>query len=287
MNVFAILSNPSKPIKLTLTEYEKQTKREYPYCQKKDNDIKSYALCPDCNNPIQLVNRYSKTTKSNTLYARHVLGSVAGIANYSQTNYDNCELKNPTRFDEKIRRKPGKKTNSLKLMFEQHIDLIISQLEKQLPIKLSDNTIKSMIADFIKNKGYEYRAVNVYNMPLAFAYLTEAQDLYGCFIKNPTMAAGIKMHSQAFETSITKYKNFVIKRVKPAFKLRFFFSNHQIPTNNNTVSEEQITLNIIEYDESIDNSRTLYTQNISIDKTMFFNTLQKRYRLQQWIRDSN
>lgn len=287
MNVFAIITEPNKPILLTKNAYDNKTKREYPYIQNEQNEIKSYALCPDCNNPVQLINRNNQTTKSNTLYARHIARSVKGIADYHQDKYDDCDLKNPTRLDDKIRRKPGEKSNQLKLKFEQYIDLIITTLERTIGIKLTDDVIRSMIEDFCKNRGYEYKAVNNYNLPLAFAYMTEAKDLYNCLVDSK-IAIAINELSTAFFIKDTPYGALQIKRKSDApkgYKIRFLFSNHIIPKSDNAILEEIITLRIIEYKESVDNAQTLYTKKISIDKVYFFNTLSRRERLHQWVRD--
>lgn len=287
MNVFALISNPKQPLLLTEYNYNNRTNREYPYIQNEQNKIKSYAICPDCNNPILLVNRYNQTTKSNTLYARHIDRSVKDIADYNQDKYDDCDLKNPTRLDEKTRRKPGAKSNNLKFEFERNIDLIITTLEKTTRIKLTDNVIKTMIGDFCKNKGYEYKAVNSYNLPLAFAYMTEAKDLYNCSVDS-NIANAITQSSTAFYVEKTRFGTQRIKRKENAshgYKIRFLFTNHIIPKNDNSILEEQITLKIIEYKESVDEAQTLYTNKISIDKAYFFNTLSRRARLHQWVRE--
>ncbi len=286
MNIFALKNNPKKPIKLTIGNYNKKTKRELPYVQTVKGEIKSYAICPDCNNPILLVNRYVASTQSETLYARHVPYPVHDIADYNQSEYGNCDLKNPTRLDSKIRRTKTNKNNELKEIFEQYIDLIILTLETTLQLKLTDNVIQSMIDHFKKNKGYEYKAVNMYNLPLAFAYMTEAQDLYGCYSSDSNLNQAIIEKSADFELFKTRYDKHGIKRKSnhKSHKLRFFFSEHTIKQEeDDTYVSESITFNIVEYKDSVENAPIIYSKKIFIDKSKFFNTLQRRIRFHQWV----
>lgn len=57
MDVFAI--EKGKALELSADEFEKQTYHEYPYYRtRKDKRLSLYALCPECGNPIQIVNMY-------------------------------------------------------------------------------------------------------------------------------------------------------------------------------------------------------------------------------------
>ena len=72
MDVFAI--EKGKALKLSVDEFEKQTCHEYPYYRtKKDKRLSLYAICPECGNPIQIVNMYGEemmqnVTRKVTLY---------------------------------------------------------------------------------------------------------------------------------------------------------------------------------------------------------------------------
>lgn len=55
MDVFAI--EKGKALKLSVDEFEKQTCHDYPYYRtNKDKRLSLYAICPECGNPIQIVN---------------------------------------------------------------------------------------------------------------------------------------------------------------------------------------------------------------------------------------
>ncbi|MFM2625757.1 hypothetical protein [Vibrio owensii] len=214
MNVIAIISEPDKPNPLTESNYNRITQRSYPYVQSPKGQLNSYALCPECGNAVVLINKARTETQAEVLYARHVTYDVPDLANYDEQAYDDCILANPVNMDNKVRRRPGKKTNQIKQIFMNYFDLIVNTLETNLGVQFSDEVIENMVSDFCLNRGYEYRSVSVFNLPLAFAYMVEAQDLYGCRVSNE-IALAIKEHSQIFNTTPAKFgsKNFV-RRIK-------------------------------------------------------------------------
>ena len=88
MDVFAI--EKGKALKLSVDEFEKQTCHEYPYYRtKKDKRLSLYAICPECGNPIQIVNMYGEemmqnVTRKVTLYGKHTGRAVEGFPYWNE-----------------------------------------------------------------------------------------------------------------------------------------------------------------------------------------------------------
>lgn len=290
MYVFAVLSNPELPLDLTEDRYNQITRREYPYVRTgSDGKPRHYALCPECQNPVQLVNRSVSSTESTTLYAKHFKISLEGLANYDQDAYDDCQLANPHRLDAKTRRKPGNKTNKIKVIFSKYIDIVVNYAESMTGIKLSDTIIEQMISDFCKSKGHEYRAVSEHNIPLAFVYMTEAKSFYGCNVSR-MIADFINKGSKNF--SAISFKNssrYYIKRKERAFQseLKFFFSGHTIPKNEQDNSEYAY-LYIIETRKGIppESSPVLLKKKIMLSTSKFGNDINRRERLHQMVKSN-
>lgn len=282
MNVFAVLSAPTEEIPLTEARYNNATRRSAPYVQNRNGEVRCYAICPECQNPTLLVNRGVSTTDSKILYAKHVDYSVPGLADYNQDAYEDCQLANPHRFDSKTRRKSGEKTNKIKGMFIKYIDVVISSLEQAINIKLSDHTIDSMIADFCGNKGYEYRAVSVRNLPLAFLFMTEAKNLSGCSV-SVDIANEINKNSRNFEAPVINgFSKFFIKRQQGSnfASLNLFFSEHTVPRTEDD-DHETITMYIteIEKGELPENAPVLLKKKIRLNTSRFSNMVNRRERL--------
>ncbi|MGK3523547.1 hypothetical protein ACSLOX_28590, partial [Escherichia coli] len=127
-----------------------------------------------------------------------------------------------------------------------------------------------------------YRAINLYNLPLSFVYIANAQDLYGCRV-NGKIKENIDKNSESFITSGTELYDkslYYVNRKKgsPYNKILFYFSNHTISTEND---DESVMLYIVEkkQDQTIDSAKILYKEKIYFDGTYFFNTMKKRARL--------
>lgn len=287
MNVFAVLSHPELPHDLTEDRYNRETHREYPYVRSgSDGKPRHFALCPECQNPIQLVNRSVSSTESTTLYAKHIKISLSDLAEYEQVAYDDCQLANPHRLDAKTRRKPGKKTNKIKDIFSKYIDLIVNYAESMTGIKFSDSIIEQMIKDFCKSKGYEYRAVSENNIPLSFVYMTEAKSLYGCNV-NSEIAEKVNAASKTFEAVKFKSGNrYYTKRKSGTVpsELKFFFSGHTTPKDEEG-SSEYAWLYIVETNKGVlpENAPILLKKKISLDTAKFGNDINRRMRLNQMV----
>lgn len=100
MDVFAI--EKGKALKLSVDEFEKQTCHEYPYYRtKKDKRLSLYAICPECGNPIQIVNMYGEemmqnVTRKVTLYGKHTGRAVEGFPYWNEAEMKNCSLYKPS-----------------------------------------------------------------------------------------------------------------------------------------------------------------------------------------------
>lgn len=278
MDVFSILADPGKPIILTEANYYRATNREFPYSQERGGKLNAYALCPDCKNPVVLINRTLPETQEAILYAAHAPYSVPDLVEYNQANYQACSLANPERFDSKARRVGGFKSNEVRDVVVTDIDLVTSFLESAIQIKLSEQVVEAMLRDFALNKGYEYKAINLFNLPFGFAFMTEAKDLYGCSVSSG-LAAAINAKSESFCTQKVYGQERVRRRDKvPANKIRLFFDSHSLGGENGTGS---VVMNVVEIyaSKGADAFEVLYRQKIQFDGGKFYNTYLKRERL--------
>ncbi|MFV0927228.1 hypothetical protein [Pseudomonas palmensis] len=173
LNVFSTMDNPRYAVDLTEKNYNAKTSRKWPYVHHVNDEIKSYALCPACKNPVQLINHNVSVTNAKILYARHAGKSVIGLADHYQVEYEDCPFHNPERFDSKTRRGNVARNEEIRQLLLHHFHYVISQLESATGVKYTNEVIESMLMHFTANRGYEYKAISVYNLPLGFAYMTE------------------------------------------------------------------------------------------------------------------
>ncbi|GKQ32348.1 MULTISPECIES: hypothetical protein [Pseudomonas syringae group] len=291
MNIFSILTDRNTAIELSEDNYYNATHRVSPYVQQRNGKNNAYALCPECENPVQLINRTNKETEANTLYAKHVAYKVEGIAEYSDENYTNCSLANPQRFDSNARRTSTAKNNEIKQLVIDYIDTIIYTIERDIKITFTDDCIKKAITDFALDKGYEYKAINPYNLPYGFIYRTEALDLYGCTVKNKEIAKHINEKSEVFSVNSYGYvrrKAGSHSRKGPLNQIRLFFSEHTPHDDAVGEKKESIKMNIVEIDKSsgVNASKELHFDTIFLDKVRFLNDIRKRERLRKFVHNA-
>jgi hypothetical protein len=274
LNVFSIKGKLGVPIALTQERYNKETNREDPYVRNVEGKVKSFALCPACDNPTMLVNRHITETDSDVLYAKHAGYSVNNLADHDQAAYEECPFHNPERFDNKIRRNNASRNNEIREALINHIHLVIKTLENSTGISYSDNLVESMLKDFGGNRGHEYKAISLYNLPFGFAYMTEAQDLYGCRVDD-FVAKHIADRSVGFE--VGNYSTVRRKKGKSGSDLRFYFNNHRI--GDSFQGRDSMDMVVVEIQRSTSESQILCTKKLEFNSEFFFNTYKRRERL--------
>lgn len=279
MNVFALINSPAEAIPLTEDNFYRRTNRKPPYIQSMGGKMNSYAICPSCQNPVLLVNRTATETRSGSFYAKHNKGDVPGVADYQEHKYLNCPLANPARMDEKKRRPPARQGQSdeIKSALIEAFDLVMNFIENDTGIKFQDSIVEDMLDDFSKNRGYEYAAINLYNLPYAFAYMTESKDIFGCSVSTD-IADAIGELSTGFSIKQFGRSNYIKRNEKSRSKIRLLFYGHAESVKDG--GDEAVVMRIVEIPPSadVDTAKLLYEKNIILDGAKFFNYYMKRKR---------
>ncbi len=83
MDQFKLKVGVAPAYQITRKNFEEQTLKKTPYVQKERNRISNYAVCPKCDNPIQIVGLQKNTSEAGRKpYGRHNKGSIANLATY-------------------------------------------------------------------------------------------------------------------------------------------------------------------------------------------------------------
>lgn len=275
MNIFSLVDFPDIPIHLTTENYEKKTLKVRPYVQEINGKTKFFALCPQCKNPISLVNPFYKESESGIFYAKHEKHDVHDIALYNEARYRSCPLHNPSSLDSREKREPGTISNEIKDLFHQHTEVIFNVAESFAEIAFSNQVKEAMLKSFGNDEGYRYRAIHKFNLPVGFLYMSNGQDIYGCRPKNEDMKKAINSSANFHVV------NGFINRKSNNYnaKLILFFSGHKFASRQ-TGNKEIIILNIAEKTgESTDASAIIYSKQVEYTNEFFQNWLAKKTRL--------
>lgn len=291
MDIFKI-KDSNKIFKLSVAKYEQETNRKEPYFQITTPPPNYYALCPECENPIEIVNLYIEQHKKRKednlpLYARHVNRNIKNIANYSQLDFDNCSLKNPSTITGGGKR-TGNSPSTIEIinLLKNHTELIYRFMSEIIGLKISEKLFNKIIEKFKQSNGELYKGVTKFNLPYTILYMSdnnnisyESLNLKSEFSK--TIRTAIIEKSELFE--ISKYDKIVPKTSfeKGKYKaLEIYFSDHKLKYNNSIES----MLIIIKENNNNKLNEILRTTIEFSKKDLFINSVNKEKRLKEIIK---
>ncbi|CAE6706723.1 hypothetical protein [Paraburkholderia nemoris] len=280
MNVFKLRQGEHGSQALTAVGFHFATSKKYPWYQDRAGHVRHYAVCPECDNPIHIVNldvvrKIDNEGRSLPLYAKHAVGNVEGIGAFDPEAYEDCSLANPKSLNgtDKSRR-PGKVVSGILEVLRDHADALHYMIGRFLSADISDDLFSSILWQFHKQEGYLYRAVSTSNLPYSLLYMAGSQSTYGCFPKPESVWSRALAHSAHFEMG----KWGIRRKSDSKAQLRFFVTDHAIK-NSPDGHEQKMTL-VIEEEYSGERKRLL-AESQSIEIQRFRNMLSKRMRLRE------
>lgn len=289
MDVFRTVGSP-RGHSLTVSNYEEKTGKASPYYQVfPDGKTRHFALCPECGNPIQIINLLKDKVADESgvrtpLYGKHYGKDVAGIGRHDQEAYLDCDLANPAAFGGQERRRPDSKSaTQILTCLREFLPIIQYLIRAKVGLDLDDIGIASFLRTFKAEEGHLYRYVTLSNLPYAFLYLADSQSLVGQKLPYspgkdvPELRPIIKEHSKYFFVA----KDGRITRkdwVKYPADLSIHFRNHKVTRDHGFEDrEEQFEMVLVE--TSGKQRDELYVCPIPFDTEHFLNIVYRTRRL--------
>jgi hypothetical protein len=183
MNVFKTLEG--KEYDLTVDNYLEYSHKSKPYFQdEKRYKCPRFAICPMCNNPIQIINLYKndyveEVTGRKGLHARHFAKNIEGLAEYNESRYESCPLHKPVNFKLIEVRHNEEANEEIKKFVEMNSKRIMDDIRNITGIFFKYVNLEEKISNYIKKKNYAYTHTNRFNIPYSILYTSEAFDIYG------------------------------------------------------------------------------------------------------------
>lgn len=185
MRVFKVKKGVVQYIKVSENNFIEATKRKAPFYQTVNGEKKHYALCPACENPVILIHLHvddqfvDENKRTVSMHARHVKRSIPDLADYDQDAYEQCRYANPRSSTSKAQRGEGTASaNELLELIKSYPDLIDTVIRKSIGLKATEELFVDMVTNFKEEKGHLYRYVTKENLPYAFAYMADSQNLF-------------------------------------------------------------------------------------------------------------
>lgn len=145
-----------------------------------DDKPSPYAVCPACDNPIQIIGLYRLPKGVAEPYARHANHSVPGLAALDVARRACCCPYYQPRPHARSARREHLDTVGIKILSTliEQFDRVVYLLEKDTGIRFSRQHLGKMLTTYRDWQGYLYTGATLLNVPWIFAYMSNAQSLF-------------------------------------------------------------------------------------------------------------
>lgn len=270
MDVYKVRVVDQKEKPIERTAFEEDTKRLAPWYA--DGRDTQFAVCPACDNPIEIVGLYCLPPNIKSPYGRHFAKNVSGLAKANEEARENCPYFKPRQHDKTARKKSfdGIPKKILELLIDQ-FDRVIFVLEKCTGLKFSENLIISMLERYRDQKGYMYTGATLMNVPWIFAYMSDGRSLYGQFVAgNEKLVKGFSALVPSADTTSGR----LLKKALPSGKSTyisptFCFLDHRVRRMGDSGVRETMVMVVSEgrqdvYRQEIEFNYQLFSRLISL-----------------------
>lgn len=181
MDVYKLRVEDWEETPLDKERFEAETEKRPPYYVVNDKGVPSYfAICPGCDNPIQIIGFYRKLRHTKKPYAKHLANSIHKLAVYRQEAYDYCPYAAPRDYDATRRRSEADPLGEKILdILVPNFDRVVYILEQDTGIRISTRLAEEMLNDYRGQGGHLYMGATLQNIPWVFAYMTLSKTMMG------------------------------------------------------------------------------------------------------------
>lgn len=278
MHSFKARTGTSLIYEINKNNFERVTEQKSPYyVHNEKNELVQFAVCPICDNPIEIIGLYKRLKNTDLPYGKHCPKSISGLAEYNQQAYDFCPYADKRKSINKNSRKTKLtdfEKNIYCLMREQ-FDRVIYILSKQLDIRITNNAAKSMLTTYVSGKGWMYPWSTLNNIPWVFGHLSWSKRLYGQpILKNSALYSAILEKCPAANfVPCDKYGGkYDILLSKEGM---FLDINYCIIEHNRTVENDKLleTMELVVSEGGVGEGRKIFTKTLTINQKYFLNLI--------------
>lgn len=181
MKVYKLAANATTVRDIDRQTFETDTRKAEPWYQPGDDGkFRQFAVCPACDNPIQIIGLYKPLANTDRPYGKHTGKPVKGFVHYDAEAYEWCPYvaKRQSAGRSKKKRFGGLPRKILQILVEQ-FDRVIYVIEKDTGVRISPNLARKMLRTYMGEEGYLYTGATLRNIPWIFAYMSDAQSIFG------------------------------------------------------------------------------------------------------------
>ncbi|CDG89513.1 hypothetical protein [Xenorhabdus bovienii] len=281
MNVYKVSIDYKGYYAIDKDDYEQRTSRRSPWYKTSDTGSPQYfAICPACDNPIQIIGFYKPSINTPHPYGKHFGRSVPGVGVYDHEAYTWCPYskKNINNPDERPKREPSYLTGQILKILICHFDKIVFFLSKNMGIRIDEKLAESMLLQYRDEEGWLYARATLMNVPWQFAYMTDNQVILFKKILSSDLA-------EILINQVPKYlmlndNGYLIKHpdCKKYIELGTYYTRHHIHVQGNELVEKMDCVFTLK--EGYNTPREIHRITIEFDYRYFDNLA----NFSQWTR---
>lgn len=255
MDVFKTKPGIPESLRISEENFTNATKKQKPYYAegRHGRNARCFAVCPLCDNPIQIIGLYKAHEEGRNPYGRHYPKDILDLADYDEEAYYGCYYANPDRKKSVIKRKTETaRSMAMYNLLRDQFDRIIYILETSLELKISYAFAEELLRQYLFNEGWLYYESTYANLPWMLIYAMQAKSLINRrILKEGRLYRFLKENCQAVILTDFPNSNYAKVEAKSGFvHLNFYVCNHNITRKEETI-EETYRLVIVENDKII------------------------------------
>lgn len=150
----------------------------------KDGKRRHFAICPACDNPIQIIGLYSRNENAPSVYGKHYNKSIK-IAEYNKQMYYFCPYASHKYAITRDSKKPELTDfeRNVYNILRENFDIAVRVVEEETGMFISYKMARKMAHCFWANDGHMYYWATLYNIPWLLLMFLDSEPCYGLRVK--------------------------------------------------------------------------------------------------------
>lgn len=185
MDVFKTHVGEGKVLMINEENFYLATRERKPYVVDSGGVKSFYAVCPECDNPIQLIGllRRQQDSLPHRPYGRHIGHDVPGVAVYDEDAYMFCPLSRNHSDPGNTRRTPTDKAGrELYALMRDQFDRYVYIWEKTTGLHVGRGYARELLSMWRADEGWRYYRASYFNQSFMLFYAAPAQNLMGRYL---------------------------------------------------------------------------------------------------------
>lgn len=168
MDVFKTHVGEGKALMINEENFYLATRERKPYVVDSGGVKSFYAVCPECDNPIQLIGllRRQQDSLPHRPYGRHTGHDVPGVAVYDEDAYRSCPFSDPGYWRTDRKRKPSNPTGqALYRIMRDRFDRVEYAWRESSGLLLGIKSLRRALTVWRNDKGWLNYGSTYHNLP--------------------------------------------------------------------------------------------------------------------------